>query len=54
RCRPAHGQSPAYTLADGSREGFVQGAVHASYLHPHWAAQPELARDLVATARTAP
>ncbi|MEN3362362.1 MAG: cobyrinic acid a,c-diamide synthase, partial [Mycobacteriales bacterium] len=42
RCRPAHGQSPAYTLADGSREGFVQGAVHASYLHPHWAAQPEL------------
>jgi cobyrinic acid a,c-diamide synthase len=47
-CRPAHGERPAYTLPDGTREGFVQGAVHASYLHTHWAARPELARDLVA------
>ncbi len=24
-CRPAHGAQPAYTFADGTREGFVQG-----------------------------
>jgi cobyrinic acid a,c-diamide synthase len=46
-CRPAHGRPPAYTV-DGSPEGFVQGRVHASYLHVHWAAQPQLARELVA------
>jgi cobyrinic acid a,c-diamide synthase len=50
RCTPAHGTRPAYTLADGTREGFVQGAVHASYLHLHWAADPGLAGDLVAAA----
>jgi len=28
-------------------EGFVLGGVHASYLHTHWAATPEVARRLV-------
>lgn len=49
-CVPAAGAVPAYTFADGRREGFVRGAVHASYLHPHWAGAPQLARDLVAAA----
>jgi cobyrinic acid a,c-diamide synthase len=30
------------------REGHVQGHVHASYLHTHWAATPEVADRLVA------
>lgn len=30
------------------REGHVQGNVHASYLHTHWAATPEVADRLVA------
>jgi cobyrinic acid a,c-diamide synthase len=46
-CRPAHGAQPAYTV-DGAPAGFVQGRVHASYLHTHWAARPELAGELVA------
>lgn len=35
--------------ADGApvREGVVQGRVHASYLHTHWAGQPGLARAFV-------
>ncbi|GIH67855.1 cobyrinate a,c-diamide synthase [Sphaerimonospora thailandensis] len=49
-CSPAAGRSAAYTLADGRREGFVQGRVHASYLHQHWAGAPHLARDLVKAA----
>ncbi len=32
------------------REGHVQGLVHASYLHTHWAATPEVARRVVAAA----
>lgn len=32
-------------------EGFAEGAVHASYLHVHWAAFPQAARRLVAAAR---
>jgi cobyrinic acid a,c-diamide synthase len=47
-CRPAHGAQPAYTVDGGTPEGFVQGRVHASYLHTHWAARPDLARELVA------
>lgn len=50
RCTPAVGAPPAYTLADGSPEGFAPGRVHASYLHLHWAGSPSLARDLVAAA----
>jgi cobyrinic acid a,c-diamide synthase len=32
------------------REGHVRGLVHASYLHTHWAATPEVARRLVTAA----
>jgi cobyrinic acid a,c-diamide synthase len=57
-CAPAAGDptactpscTPAYTLADGRREGFAHLGVHASYLHVHWAGAPRLARDLVAAA----
>lgn len=48
--------SPAWTLAargQERREGFVTGAVQASYLHVHWAAFPHVARDFVAAARAA-
>jgi cobyrinic acid a,c-diamide synthase len=44
----------AWRLAAGGaewEEGAVQGAVHASYLHMHWAAHPQLARRLVSAAR---
>ena len=40
---------PAWTFG-GRKEGFVQGGVHASYLHLHWAGYPGLARRLVAAA----
>ena len=36
---------------DGAAEGFVQGGVHASYLHTHWAAQPGVVERFVAAAR---
>jgi cobyrinic acid a,c-diamide synthase len=43
---PSHDpRSPAWTLAARGRvqqEGFVAGSVHASYLHCHWAAHPEI------------
>ena len=44
---------PAWELAARGTtrpEGFVAGAVHASYLHVHWAAFPHVARRLVAAA----
>jgi cobyrinic acid a,c-diamide synthase len=44
------GAPSAYTMADGSKEGFAPGRVHASYLHLHWAGNPELVRELVASA----
>lgn len=54
---PGHdGDKPAWVLAARGRsrpEGFVAGAVHASYLHTHWAAHPEIPRRLVAAARAA-
>jgi cobyrinic acid a,c-diamide synthase len=46
---PGNPAAPAWTF--GSRkEGFVQGGVHASYLHLHWAGYPGLARRLMAAA----
>ena len=44
---------PAWELSARSvarREGFVSGAVHASFLHVHWAAHPELAARFAAAA----
>ena len=46
-------EAPAWTLrARGIEraEGHVAGAVHASYLHTHWAATPAVAARLVAAA----
>lgn len=54
---PAHGAQPAWSLAargEVRAEGFVSGAVQASYLHAHWAAGPEIPRRLVAAAATEP
>lgn len=53
---PAAGPTPAWRLDSGGRsrsEGFVQGGVHASFLHTHWAATPEMASRFVACAREA-
>ncbi|MEU7643762.1 cobyrinate a,c-diamide synthase [Streptomyces huasconensis] len=46
---PGAGPAPAWGLHAPERrvEGFVQGNVHASYLHTHWAARPEAARRFV-------
>lgn len=48
---PRAGTSPAWTLTGRSRtepEGFVQGSVHASYLHASWVGTPSLPASLVA------
>jgi cobyrinic acid a,c-diamide synthase len=51
RVEPAAGSDAAWLL-DGDRpEGFVAGGVHASYLHTHWAAFPELPARLLEAAR---
>ncbi|GAB6898490.1 cobyrinate a,c-diamide synthase [Kineosporia succinea] len=54
-CTPGAGITPAWewSAADGTRhrEGFVQGTVHASYLHLHWASTPGAALGLVEAAR---
>jgi cobyrinic acid a,c-diamide synthase len=42
---PGAGATPAYCVQDRP-EGFVQGRVHASYLHLHWAGVPSMARAL--------
>jgi cobyrinic acid a,c-diamide synthase len=49
---PRAGERPAWDLAGRGPEGFTAASVHASYLHTHWAATPELPRRLVGTART--
>ncbi|MGW2813141.1 cobyrinate a,c-diamide synthase [Streptomyces sp. NPDC001415] len=43
---PGAGADPAWGIVHPERrvEGFVQKGVHASYLHTHWAARPEVAR----------
>jgi cobyrinic acid a,c-diamide synthase len=50
---PARSAAPAWDLG-GRREGFAGGAVHASYLHLHWAARPGIAARLVAAAGARP
>jgi cobyrinic acid a,c-diamide synthase len=47
---PGAGQRPAWELEGRGSEGFVAGGVHASYLHLHWAATPEVPRRFVAAA----
>ncbi|WP_328633851.1 cobyrinate a,c-diamide synthase [Streptomyces sp. NBC_00356] len=46
---PGAGPTPAWgmRLPTPRVEGFVQGGVHASYLHTHWAALPDIAHRLV-------
>ncbi|GAA3369771.1 cobyrinate a,c-diamide synthase [Streptomyces sannanensis] len=46
---PGAGPAPAWGMHLPTRrvEGFVQGGVHASYLHTHWAAAPGVARRFV-------
>jgi cobyrinic acid a,c-diamide synthase len=51
RVEPGAGANPAWLLDGGRPEGFVAGGVHASYLHTHWAAFPEVPARLVAAAR---
>ncbi len=41
------GTSPAWEFLGRGEEGFVVDGVHASYLHTHWAATPEVPRRLV-------
>lgn len=50
---PGAGATPAWGLLQPERrvEGFVQGGVHASYLHTHWAAEPGVARRFVERCR---
>ncbi|MCK1796515.1 cobyrinate a,c-diamide synthase [Streptomyces sp. XM4193] len=49
---PAAGDPPAWGVLGPPRrtEGFADERLHASYLHLHWAAHPELAGRLVARA----
>lgn len=47
---PSAGESPAWEMEGRGPEGFVAGGIHASYLHTHWAATPELPRRLVRAA----
>jgi cobyrinic acid a,c-diamide synthase len=48
---PGAGERPAWEFAGRGKEGFVQAAsVHASYLHTHWAATPEVPGRLLQTA----
>jgi len=44
------GHRPAWQLSSGACEGFVRGAMVASYLHLHWAGQPSFAARFAAAA----
>jgi cobyrinic acid a,c-diamide synthase len=50
---PEAGEKPAWDLAGRGPEGFGSGNVHASYLHTHWAASPELPHRFVRATRSA-
>jgi cobyrinic acid a,c-diamide synthase len=47
---PEVGEGPAWEFTGRGKEGFVRDGVHASYLHTHWAATPEVPRRLVQVA----
>jgi cobyrinic acid a,c-diamide synthase len=49
RVEPDAGPAPAWGFVRPERrtEGFTRGAVHASYLHVHWAAAPSMAQRFV-------
>jgi cobyrinic acid a,c-diamide synthase len=47
---PKAGEQAAWELRRRGPEGHVEAGVHASYLHTHWAATPEVATRLVAAA----
>ncbi|MDX2605284.1 cobyrinate a,c-diamide synthase [Streptomyces caniscabiei] len=50
---PGAGPAPAWGIRSPRPrvEGFVQGGVHASYLHTHWASEPGVARRFVERCR---
>jgi len=51
RLDPPAGTPAAWLLGDDRQpEGFTSGGLHASYLHTHWAAAPQLAERLVRAA----
>jgi cobyrinic acid a,c-diamide synthase len=45
---PVAGPAPAWQWSAAGPEGFVQGGVHASYLHLNWAGSPSVAERFVA------
>jgi len=51
---PAAGATPAWQWNADGPEGFVQGGVHASYLHLNWAGSPAMASRFVAAAARVP
>ncbi|MEI4272511.1 cobyrinate a,c-diamide synthase [Klenkia sp. LSe6-5] len=53
RTSPGAGATPAWQWSADGPEGFVQGGVHASYLHLNWAGSPHMASRFVATAARA-
>ena len=51
---PGAGERPAWDLEGRGPEGFIFGGMHASYLHLHWAATPQIpGRLLFAASRGA-
>ncbi|MER5932248.1 cobyrinate a,c-diamide synthase [Streptomyces sp. NPDC002054] len=52
---PGAGAAPAWGFTHPERrvEGFVQGGVHASYLHTHWTADPSVAARFTTAAAAA-
>jgi cobyrinic acid a,c-diamide synthase len=47
---PAHGEHPAWQLADGTQAGWAAPGLLASYLHLHWAGLPGAADRLIQAA----